>query len=183
MAASMGAAKKSREVLGPPSVVVEVTRIAGERPRGSGTLYAYGYADFADYIGVKPWRLATAVHHGRLELLSFLEVAFARQHGIAAVEQLEETNPRAAKALRRLRPDVVRETVRAKVSATLRPYGLGDLWAFGHGDIALQTWQEEQAVWNAQKLGHFRIDVLGSVLDYVVTSIPEKQATSLGLSQ
>lgn len=164
-------------------MVAEVTRVAGERGRGASALYGYGYADFAALLGVKEWRIAAAVFHRRLEPLSFLELTFARRHGLTKLEGLEESDAKVYRALRAHRPAVVRESVRARVSERPRPYGLGDLWAICHGDIATQIWADDQEVWNSQKLGHFRIDALESVLDYVEARLPQKQATRLGLGE
>lgn len=167
--------------VGGPSVLSSITRVAGDRPQGSAALYAYGYADYAELVGASPWDVAGAVVDGLLEPLCFVELVIAQHHGLAGLERLAAKEPSVMRAIRAGRPATVAEIARVRIPGKERVYGLGDLWAFGHADIAGQIQRDTQVVWNAQKSRLMRVDQLGTVIAYVKAALPERQRTKLGL--
>lgn len=171
------------KVVGGESVLLEVTRVAGERGQGAAALYAFGYSDFAELIGDSPWAVAGAVVDGLLEPLSLIELALARQDGLASLRTTLTQPSLTGTAVKRLRPQVVTQTMRVKLTTNPRPYGLRDLWAIGYQDIAIQATVELQTAWNAQKLRSMDVTDLVSIVDYVVRKMPEQQAHQLGLRQ
>jgi hypothetical protein len=168
--------------VGGPSVLVEVHRVAGERGAGASALYAFGFREIAEVLGAKLIRVAEAVLEGELEPLSLLELAAARKHGLDWIRSVLQADSSVGRTLRRVRPARETEVLRAKLTSQPRRYGLGDLWAIGHADIAAQLDLDVQFVWNAQKQRDLLITDLSSVLAFVVRHAPTRISKELQLT-
>lgn len=154
-----------------------------DKPRGHGasSLYAYGYMELAELFGSAPWEVAEAVVDGLLDPLHLLELAIAHTHGLGHLSTLAEGKATVWSGVTRQRPEHVLSVLSVRLGDTERIWGLSDLWAIDHNDIAAQTWREPAQVYDAHKAGAFLISDLASVVAYLVESMDDRQRKLLKL--
>ena len=160
-----------------PKGKVELTRTDLPRGQGAAAIHAFGYADMAALFGVSPWDVAAEVVDGHLEPMSFVELAYARQHGLEALRVLTES-----KTVLSRRPRLTHDVCTVYLPALERPYGLSDLWGYTSHDLAAVGDLRMENIHKAATLRRVDIYSLASAVDYATTMLPERLLGKLRLA-
>ena len=149
------------------STPLMVRRIAGDRGQGAGCLYAFGFTEIGEALGLSVLDVAKLVSEKLLEPLHLVELALVRKRGSeAAVLQALPTERR---------PVVVSDVVVATPPEGESPAGLDTLWALTYADIADQLGLAANTVRSSAKGGSKSLNIrsLDSVLDYIAARHPD----------
>ncbi len=130
----------------------------GERRgrRGGRRLWGYGYDELAALLKVSRARVRRAVESSALEPGSLLELAVARELGLAA--------PSAA--LLALRPDMVTDQARVQYRGELPHPPWDTVWAISFEQLAELTGLSPRKIW----FSNLDMSNLADVVEFVVTA-------------